>query len=118
MQLHLNADELNLLADTLLERVGTMSAQKAFGCRRSRERGLVAKPFGAMTFYWIRSWPRTCDSTQMRSNKWLICWRLRDLTFRTRLRICRIPPLRLTLQDKLGLVERVLERIDEVRATV
>ena len=28
MQLHLNADELNLLADTLLERVGAMSARR------------------------------------------------------------------------------------------
>jgi len=39
MQLHLNADELNLLADTLLERVGTMSAQKpsAAGGRESAD---------------------------------------------------------------------------------
>lgn len=28
MQLQLNADEINLLADTLLERVGMISAQK------------------------------------------------------------------------------------------
>ena len=28
MQLHLNTDELNLLADTLLERVGAISAQR------------------------------------------------------------------------------------------
>lgn len=115
MQLQLNTDELNLLADTLLERVGNIPARKRLAP-------------GAQANADIEQGERSYDDLL---NKVLIrdlrldadeLDQVADLLGDRKLyfihEIARLPnsvPL-LNLDRKLKLVERILERINEARA--
>jgi hypothetical protein len=115
MQLHLNADELNLLADTLLERVGMISAQKpsAASVQGNEDRDQAARRYDDLLDK-VLARDLRLDSDALDQVADLLEQQKSDLNDE----IARLQnsTLRLKLQQKLGLVERILERIDEARA--
>ena len=111
MQLHFDADELNVLAEILLEKVGRISAQEisaANGDIRQAARrydDLLDKVFaGNMRL----------DRDELEQVADLLAQGERDLKDK----IVRLQnsASRLRLQQRLGLVECVLERLEEARA--
>ena len=115
MQLHLNAGELNLLADTSLERVGMISAQKpwAASVEGNEDRDRVARRYDDLLDKVLAKDLRL-DSDELDQVADLLGEQKRDLNDETaRLQNSAV---RLKLQQKRGLVERILERIDEARA--
>jgi hypothetical protein len=115
MQLHLNADELNLLADTLLERVGTMLAQKpsAASVQGSGDMGQAALRYNDLLDKVLVKDLRL-DSDELEKVADLLREHKRDL--KDELARLQDSALRLKLQQKLGLAERVLERVEEACA--
>ena len=115
MQLHLNAEELNLLADTLLERVGAMSAQRlaAAGVQGNADKGQDAPCYDDLLNK-VLARDLRLDSDELEQVADLLDEQKRDLSDE----IARLQnsALSFDLRQKLGLVERVLERIDEARA--
>jgi hypothetical protein len=112
MQLQLNTDELNLLADTLLERVGTTSARKRLSAdvqgNADREQD---EP----------SYDDLLDKVLMRDLRLDVdeLEQVADLLGNRQLylrhEIARLPNfvLLLNLNQKLKLVEHILERVNE-----
>jgi hypothetical protein len=115
MQLHLNTDELNLLVDTLLEQVGMISAQKpsTTTAQGNGDRDQAAQRYDHLLVK-VLARDLRLDSDELEQVADLFGEQKRDLHGE----IARLQnsALRLKLQQKLELVERVLERIDEVRA--
>jgi hypothetical protein len=115
MQLHLNADELNLLADTLLERVGAMSAQRLSAASVQANTDMRQDPRcydDLLDKIMVRD--LQLDSDELEQVADLLARQKRDLNCE----IARLQDsaLRLNLQSKLGLVEHILERVEEACA--
>jgi hypothetical protein len=115
MQLHLNADELNLLADTLLEQVGMISAQKrsATSVQGNEDRDQSIRRYDDLLDK-VLARELQLDSDELDQVADLFREQKCDLDDE----IARMQnsAVRLKLQQKLGLVERILERVDEARA--
>lgn len=115
MQLHLNADELNLLADILLERVGAMSAQ---GLSAARVQGKANIAQGERRYDDLLDKVLTrdlrLDSDELDQVSDLLEEQTRDL--KDEIARLQNSVLRFRLQQKLGLVERILERVEEACA--
>ncbi len=115
MQLHLNADELNLLADTLLERVGAMSAQRpsAASVQGNADVGQDARCYDGLLDK-VLGRDLRLDSDELEQVADLLGAQKRDLKDQiTRL---QDSTLHLILQSKLGLLERILQRVEEACA--
>ena len=114
MQLHLNTDELNLLADTLLERVGAISAQRLPAARahgtadRQKGEGQYDDLLDKVLMRDLR-----LDADELEQVTDLLGERERAL----KEEIARPPnpAFLVKLKQKLELVEHVLERINEAR---
>ncbi|HEY4930044.1 MAG TPA: hypothetical protein VII23_00605 [Terriglobales bacterium] len=115
MQLHLNADELNLFADMLLDRVGAMSAQRpsVASVQGNADMGQGARRYDALLDKVLVK-DLQLDSDELEQAAGLLSEQKRDL--RNEIARLQDSTLRLNLQRKLGLVERVLERVEEACA--
>lgn len=115
MQLRLNTDELNLLADTLLEQVGTTSARKRLstGVQSSTEMEQDEHSYDDLLDKVLMGDLRL-DTDELEQVTDL----LGDRKLYLRQEIARLPRsiLLLNLEQKLKLVERILERVNEARA--
>ncbi|MGO9305980.1 MAG: hypothetical protein ACLP3R_20175 [Candidatus Korobacteraceae bacterium] len=114
MQLHLEAEELNLLAETLLEQVGRMQTQKvpAANAQGNGKMGQAARRYDDLLDK-VLARDLRLDGDELEQVAVLLAEHKRDL----KSEIVRLQnsALRLRLQQKLELVERVLERVDEAR---
>jgi hypothetical protein len=115
MQLQLDADELNLLADTLLERVGMISAQMplAASVQGNEERDRAVRRYDHLLDK-VLARDLRLDSDELEQVADLFREQKCDLDDE----IARMQnsALRFKMQQKLGLVERILERVEEARA--
>ena len=115
MQLHLNADELNLLADTLLERVGAMAAQRlsAASVQGNADMGQDARCYvDLLDKVLVRD--LRLDSDELEQMADLLGAQKRDL--KDEIGCLQDSALLLNLQQKLGLLERILQRVEEACA--
>ena len=115
MQVHLDADELNLLADTLLERVGMISAQKpsAASIQANEDRDQAVRRYDHLLDK-VLARDLRLDSDELEQVADLFREQKCDLDHE--IASMQNSALRLKLQQKLGLVERILERVEEARA--
>jgi hypothetical protein len=115
MQLHLDADELNLLADTLLEQVGKISAPRVSAANVEGNRGMgqAARRYDDVLDK-VLARDLQLDSDELEQVADLLAQQKREVN--DEIAGLQNSALRLKLQKKLGLVERVLEKVDEVRA--
>ncbi len=115
MQLHLNADELNLLADTLLERVGAMSAQRlsAASVQGNADMGQDARCYVDLLDKVLLRDLRL-DSDELEQMADLLSAQKRDL--KDEIACLQDSALLLNVQQKLGLLERILLRVEEACA--
>jgi hypothetical protein len=115
MQLRLNTDELNLLADTLLERVGTRSVRKRLptdvqgNADREQDEHSYVDLLDKVLMGDLR-----LDTDELEQ----VADLLGDRQLYLRHEIARLPNsvLLLNLNQKLKVVERILERVNEARA--
>jgi DNA-binding transcriptional MerR regulator len=116
LQLHLNPDELNLLADTLLERVGMILAEKssAASVQGNEDRDQAVRRYDHLLLDKVLARDLRLDSDELEQVTDLFREQKCDLDDE----IARMQnsAVRLKLQQKLGLVERILERVEEARA--
>lgn len=114
MQLHLDAEELNLLAESLLEQVGRFQTQKvpAANIQGNEDMGQAARRYDDVLNK-VLARDLRLDGDELEQVADLLVEQKRDLQGE----IARLQnsALRLRLQEKLRLVERVLERVDEAR---
>ena len=117
MQLCLNADELHLLAATLLERVGAMEAQRlsAASVQGSVNIGQDARCYDNLLDKVLASDLRL-DSDELEQVADLLGAQKRDL--KDEIAGLRDSALLLNLQEKLELLERILQRAGEACATL
>ena len=115
MQLHLNADELDLLADTLLERVGAMSAQRlsAASVQGNADMGQDPRCYVDLLDKALLRDLRL-DSDELEQMADLLGAQKRDL--RNEIACLQDSALRLNLQNNLGLLERILQRVEKASA--
>jgi len=114
MQVHLNADELNVLTETLLERVGAMSAQRlsAASVQGNADMGQDARCYDDLLDK-ILARDLRLDSDELEQVADLLSAQKRDLKDE----VARLnSALRLNLQSKLGLLERILQRVEGASA--
>ncbi len=115
MQLRLNTDELNLLADTLLERVGTTAARKRLSAdvQGNADREQDEHSYDDLLDKILMGDLRL-DTDELEQ----VADLLGDRKLYIRQEIARLPSsiLLLNLEQKLKLVERILERVNEARA--
>jgi len=114
MQLHLEAEELNLLAETLLEQVGRIQTQRVSTAdvQGNGEMGQAARRYDDLLDK-VLARDLRLDGDELEEVAVLLTEHKRDLKSEISRR--QNSALRLRLQQKLGLVERVLERVDEAR---
>lgn len=115
MQLHLDAEELNLLAETLLEQVGRISAQEvpAANVQGNGDIGQAARRYDDVLDK-VLARDLRLDGDELEQVADLLVEQKRDL--QSEIARLRNSALHVRLQQKLGLVERVLERVDEARS--
>jgi hypothetical protein len=115
MQLHLNADELNFLTDTLLERVGAMAVQRlsAASVQGNANIGQDARCYVDLLDKVLLRDLRL-DSDELEQLADLLGAQRRDL--KDEIALLQDPALHLNLQNKLGLLERILQRVEEAYA--
>jgi len=112
MQLHLETDELDLLANVLMQRIGEMAAQAVAAGPVKLVIGLAPDP---------RRYDDLLDKVLARDVKFdsdeleCVADLLTSQTHNLRDEIARQPSaaLKTELQKKLAVLERVLERVDE-----
>jgi HD superfamily phosphodiesterase len=114
MQLHFDADELNVLAEVLLEKVGRISAQKilAANVQGNGDIRQAARRYDDLLDK-VLARDLRLDGDELEEVAVLLAEHQRDL--KSEIARLQNSALRLRLQQKLGLVERVLERVDEAR---
>ncbi len=114
MQLHLDLEELTLLAETLLELVGKIQTQKvpAANIQGNGDMEQAARRYDDVLNK-VLARDLRLDGDELEQVTDLLVEQKRDLQGE----IARLQnsALRLRLQQKLGLVERVLERVAEAR---
>lgn len=117
MQLQLNTDELNLLADTILERVGAISARKRStpGAQANADTEPGGRCYDDLLNKILMGDLRL-DADELEQVADLLGDRKLYLTHE----IARLPNsvFLLDLDHKLRLVERILERVNEARAMI
>jgi hypothetical protein len=115
MQLHLNADELDLLTDTLLEWVGAMSAKRlsAASVQGNADMGQDARCYDDLLDK-ILARDLRLDSDELEQVADLLSAQKRDL--KDEVARLQDSALRLNLQSKLGLLERILQRVEGASA--
>jgi hypothetical protein len=115
MQLYLNADELHLFATTLLERVGAMDAPRLSAVQRNANIGQDARCYDDLLDKVLASDLRL-DSDELEQVADLLGAQKRDL--KDEIAGLRDSALLLNLQEKLELVERILQRVEDACATL
>jgi hypothetical protein len=117
MQFHLSRDELNLLADILQERVGMMSAQKpsAASVQGNGDVGRAARHYDDLLDKTLAKDLRL-DLGELEQ----VADLLNEQKCGLKDEIARLQHsvLRINLQLKLGLLERILQRVEEACATL
>jgi hypothetical protein len=112
MQLHLEPDELNLLANILLERVGTISAQAPSTGSVQSDRGIGQSPrFINDVLDKVLARDLRLDSDELEGVADLLRAQKRTLT--EGIAHPENAAHKIEQQQKLGLLERVLERVTE-----
>lgn len=112
MQLHLETDELNLLANILLERVGTISAQASSAGSVQSDRSVGQSPrFFDDILDKVLARDLRLDSDELEGVADLLRAQKRTLT--EGIAHPENAAHKIEQQQKLGLLERVLERVTE-----
>ena len=112
MQLHLEPDELNLLANILLERVGTISAKAPSTGSVQSDRGIGQSPrFINDVLDKVLARDLRLDSDELEGVADLLRAQKRTLT--EGIAHPENAAHKIEQQQKLGLLERVLERVTE-----
>ena len=112
MQLHLETDELDLLANVLMERIGAMAAQAASAGSPKSGIGLAPDPQRYDDLLdKVLARDLKFDSDELEYVADLLT--ARSAASAMRLRASSAPVLKTELQKKLAVLERVLEQVDE-----
>jgi hypothetical protein len=115
MQFHFGMDELNLLADILRERVDTMSAQEpsAASVQGNGDIGQAARSYDDLLDR-VLARDLRLDSDELEQVADLLSEQKRNL--KNEIARSQHSVLRIDLQLKLGLLERILQRVEEACA--
>ena len=114
MQLHFNNDDLNLLSDILLSRAGTLSAQAQASAGSAVDERTAKATSGLLDKVLVRD--LRFDSDELEQLADLLGEQKREL--RDQMTQLQDPVARPQLQQRLRLVERILERVDEAWAMI